>query len=654
MIILKQSTASQNVLLGPFVDSTDGVTPENSLTIANTDIKLFKGFAATSLTNKTSGGATYITSSNGLYYCTLDATDTNTVGPLFINVYVSGALPIRLECWVIEEAIYDALYGASATGFNSSGQVAVASIAADAITATAIASNAITSAKIATDAIGAAQIAANAIGASELAADAAAEIADAVWDEAASGHTTAGTFGQRCGADIDAILVDTNALNDTKVPDTISLASINAQVDTALADYDPPTRAEMDAGQSILAGLMTDIQGATFDTATDSLEAIRNRGDAAWTTGSGSGLTPLASGTAQGGTASTIQLAAGETFGDDILNGCVVKIISGTGAGQARVITDYTSATDTATVTPNWTTNPSSDSVYEIVEGTMNLAAIGGDAQSAADLKDFADAGYDPGTNQVEGVKLVDTTTTNTDMVSAAPSAAAVADAVWDEAKAGHVGAGSFGEEVQAHALSSEISALNNLSAAEVNVEVDTALADYDAPTKAEMDAGFAALNDPTAAAIADAVWDEAAAGHVGAGSFGEQCGVDLDAILVDTADMQPKLGTPAGASMSADIAALQADLPVRITKNTAHAGFMFFMADSTDHVTPKTGLTITAERAIDGASFASCANSASEVGDGWYTIDLAAGDLNGDFIALKFSGTGADQTNMLVATQST
>ena len=36
-------------------------------------------------------------------------------------------------------------------------------------------------------------------------------------------------------------------------------------------------------------------------------------------------------------------------------------------------------------------------------------------------------------------------------------SAASVADAVWDEAVAGHVGAGSFGAEVQSHALTSEL-----------------------------------------------------------------------------------------------------------------------------------------------------------------------------------------------------
>ena len=43
------------------------------------------------------------------------------------------------------------------------------------------------------------------------------------------------------GADINAILVDTNSLNDTKIPDTISLAAINAEVDSALDTALPGT-----------------------------------------------------------------------------------------------------------------------------------------------------------------------------------------------------------------------------------------------------------------------------------------------------------------------------------------------------------------------------------------------------------------------------
>lgn len=72
--------------------------------------------------------------------------------------------------------------------------------------------------------------------------------------------------------------------------------------------------------------------------------------------------------------------------------------------------------------------------------------------------------------------QLVDTPTTP-------PTAAAVADAVWDESLAGHLTAGSTGE------------ALDNAASAGT---------------------------PPTAAAIADAVWDETLSGHLGAGSTGE------------------------------------------------------------------------------------------------------------------------------------
>jgi hypothetical protein len=44
-----------------------------------------------------------------------------------------------------------------------------------------------------------------------------AQIAVAVWDEAAAGHVTAGTFGVQCGTDIDAILVDTGTTLDSNI-----------------------------------------------------------------------------------------------------------------------------------------------------------------------------------------------------------------------------------------------------------------------------------------------------------------------------------------------------------------------------------------------------------------------------------------------------
>lgn len=114
MLPLRQSTASQIITLGQFVDATDGATTEDALSIANTDIKLHK-WGGTSLTNKNSGGATFI--SSGIYYATLDATDTNTLGPMPIYCTMSGARPFRLNTIVLDEPVYDSLYAVGGTDY---------------------------------------------------------------------------------------------------------------------------------------------------------------------------------------------------------------------------------------------------------------------------------------------------------------------------------------------------------------------------------------------------------------------------------------------------------------------------------------------------------------------------------------------------------
>jgi len=124
-----------------------------------------------------------------------------------------------------------------------------------------------------------------------------------------------------------------------------------------------------------------------------------------------------------------------------------------------------------------------------------DLTQIGGVAQSATDLKDFADAGYDPATNKVQGVVLVDTTTTNTDMVAAAPTAAANADAVWDEAVAGHVGAGTFGKTDADILADTNMLQTDWVNGGRLDLIIDTLA----------LEATVAALNDITA----DNVWDE-------------------------------------------------------------------------------------------------------------------------------------------------
>lgn len=108
-LFLREDTASQEILLGPFLDETDGATAETGLTIANTDIKIWKT-GATTLANKNSGGATHI--SGGMYYAVLDATDTDTCGNLVVFCHMdANALPVRHEFVVLQANVYDSLIG---------------------------------------------------------------------------------------------------------------------------------------------------------------------------------------------------------------------------------------------------------------------------------------------------------------------------------------------------------------------------------------------------------------------------------------------------------------------------------------------------------------------------------------------------------------
>ena len=91
----------------------------------------------------------------------------------------------------------------------------------------------------------------------------------------------------------------------------------------------------------------------------------------------------------------------------------------------------------------------------------------------------------------------------------------------------------------------------------------------------------------------------------------------------------------------------------IGVKKNTPLPNFTFVMIDKLDHVTPKIGETVTCQRSIDGGAFANCATpTATEISNGFYKIDLAASDLNGDVIGLKFTAPNSDDTDLTVITQ--
>jgi len=399
MPFLRQSTASQEVMLGPFLDSTDGVSPENGLTIANTDIRIWKA-GTTVFVNKNSGGGT--NTEDGFYSAVFDATDANTVGELKVQVTMAGALPVWERWWVLEEVIYDALFGASAAGFDANQRVDVGS-----------------------------------------------------W------------------------------------------------LGTAVA-------------------------------------------------------TPTVGGVPE-----------------------------------------------------------------------VDVTHLDGVAQSAQDLKDFADAGYDPVTNKVQGVVLVDTTTTNTDMRGTDSAAlATVVGALADAAAAG--------DPTSADTIMQYIKQL-------INVLVGT---DGVNPFPVEA----APANAVSLAEVIRAI-------HTDVTGLNGDAMRGTDSAALATVCTEARLAELASANLPADVDQIKADLPIGITKNVALSDFEFFMEDSTDDISGKTGLTFAAadsQRSIDGGAFGNSTNVPTEVANGIYKVDLSAADLNGDVVTFKWIGTGANVTFMTIKTQPT
>lgn len=335
-----------------------------------------------------------------------------------------------------------------------------------------------------------------------------------------------------------------------------------------------------------------------------------------------------------------------------------------------------------------------------LVGGRMdcNVGAISSDSVAADNAEAFFDGtGYAGTNNVIPTVTTVSAVTTVNGLAAgtitaaaiatgaidadalAADAVAEIADGVWDEAVAGHAGAGSTGEALSAAGsagdpwttalpgaygagtagkiigdninatissrasqtsvdtvddfLDTEIAALttelakvpksdgtatwNATALASIQTEATDALNAYDPPTNAEME-----TRTPTAAQLANIV-------NTGADWInGGRLDLILDDILLDTGTTLPG----------------QID-DIGIKKNTAFSNFEFLMVLTSDHVTPATGLTVTGQRSIDGAAFASVSGTIAEVSNGIYQFDAAAADTNGDVITWRFSAATADDT---------
>ncbi len=142
-LFLKQST-SIKIRLGPFMDATDAVTPEIGITLAGADqAEVLK---ADGVATVTMGGAfAAVTGADGWYDYTVATGDVDTVGEVvFVVQDTSVSLPVFRYGYVVEEAVYDAMYAAAAAGPNiGKTGYSVSTLATDVVSAAALATDAV-------------------------------------------------------------------------------------------------------------------------------------------------------------------------------------------------------------------------------------------------------------------------------------------------------------------------------------------------------------------------------------------------------------------------------------------------------------------------------------------------------------------------------
>jgi hypothetical protein len=562
MIVARQSTA-RTVIVGPVLDA-DGVAVTDGVV---GDLKISKNGGAPAALN---GSATLTHRHTGFYSLALTASDLDTVGQAEVTIDdTTNAMPMK-ELTVIEEAIYDAIYAASANAWTgsagsttltalASGSITAAVIATGAIDADAIADNAIDAGAIAADAITAAKIAdgaidaatfaagaitasaiaADAIGASELAADAIAEIADAVWDEDATGHQTGGTFGQAIGdpaADTNTIYgaVVTGAAGATVAADIVAIKAETADIllDTAeigaagagLTNINLPNQTMDIVGNitgnlsgsvgSVAAGGITASSIATGAVDADAIaaDAVTEIQSGLATSSALSSLETRLRGLvmAQGtigstGNSTTALHLSGLTYGDDELNDYLLVIFDVSESEyHARWVEDWADTGDLATVATLPFTPQNATDTYWLLPVRQDVSGGSGlDAAGVRAAVGLASANLDTQLGDLP---------TNAELATsqaAADDATLAAIAALNNLSGAQVNAEvdtALADVGLTTTITGRIDAAVSTRAtpAQVNTECDTALADYDAPTNAEMVARtLAAADYATASALA-------------------------------------------------------------------------------------------------------------------------------------------------------
>lgn len=489
MRFLRKNTAVL-VTVGPFYDKTDGVTIKTALTISNERITLTAdtddGSAPTNIldnvTGATSGTANdlnYITGNDaGMMQLEFSAADTNRLGRMFLSITdAANHVPVFHEFMVVNAALYDAFFATSGGAIPN------------------VAAGASTGLPLAVDASGRVDVL-KINGTSQTARDLGASVL------LSSGTGT----GQ---LDFTSGVVKANAVQllgtAWLTPGTAGTPDVNAKF------HGGTSQTGRDIGASVLLSAGTGTGQLDFTSGVVKANATKFGGadvtattsvtfpstcTVATTTGAVGSVTGNVGGNLIGSVGSIGAGAIASTsFAAGAINGAA---IADNAISDGKVASDVTIASVTGSVgsvTGDIGGNVFG-SIYGVAADAITSASFATGAITAASIA--ADAITDA---KVASDVTIASVTGSVGSVTGL-TVATIADGVWNEAQADHVFAGSVGESLskiddvltdtaEIGPAGSGLSSLpwNSGWDAEIQSECEDALAAYDPPTNAEMEA---------------------------------------------------------------------------------------------------------------------------------------------------------------------
>jgi hypothetical protein len=515
-----QANTAVDVLIGPFIDDTDGKTAKTALTLSQGDIKLSKNGQALAQKNDDTAAAH---DANGYYNCELDATDTNTEGTLTLIVHESGALPVRHDFLVISQAAYASIVTAKDSGYMD---VNIKAISED--------TTAPDNLELMYDGTGYAG------GTTKLKVDV----------------ETIKTQAVTCSAGVTVLAsVGTAATSTAQTGDSYAIVNGDHGLVSIQDDVDA-----IKTKTDLLPTWPANFEHLSITDTTGLVDITQTAADKAW----GTAARTLTANTNLGGvevdltkihgtalTETAGQLAAGFVkFFDVATPVMTVESVNQTGDSYSIVNGDH----GLVSIQDDIDAILADTGELQTNQGNW-LTATGFSTHSAADVVTAMETNGSKldhlweMTEDDGGVRRL-TTNSLEQAPSGGASAADIADAVWDEAIADHTTATTFGGKNQKVVPSETI---NDYKATGFSTH---SAADVWAVAARVLTANTN-LSIPSAADIADAIWDEASTGHTDAGKAGAQLWTVLDAVP-NTTEFEARTLAAADYTIVSDLGTVQ------------------------------------------------------------------------------------------------